>query len=690
MAWASARADELRLYVATDGNDSWSGQEQAANPRKTDGPFATIGRARAAIAELKKAGRLDGPATVSIRAGTYFLDKSIELAEQDSGTVAAPITYQAMSGEKVRLIGGREVQAFAPVMDPSILARLSNGARKAVVQADLKAQGITDFGSMRSRGFGRRTTPAGLELFFDDQPMTLARWPNNEDVKIAAIPKDQGANDGHGGTIGNLPAGFYYDGDRPSTWKSFDDIWVHGYWAWDWANSYEAVASIDTTQRLIKTRPPYGQYGFRKGQRLHFLNVLEELDQPGEWYLDRKSGILYFWPPKPISEGRALVSIIEQPVFRLRGASNITIRNVGIECTRGNAIEITGGENNLVAGCTIRNIGDYAVIVRGGRNNGVSQCHVSNCGDGGIDLSGGDRKTLAPAAHFATGNEIHHVARWSKCYVPAIHFTGAGIRVANNLVHDHPHCAILFGGNDHLIELNEIHHVCLETGDVGAIYTGRDWTYRGNVIRHNFIHETGGVGMGSMGVYMDDCVSGTRIEGNVFWKVQRAVFLGGGRDFVVEDNIFVDCNPSVQLDGRGLDRSPVWHNMVYDHMKRRLEEMNYKQPPYSTKYPQVLELEKFYQKDQGVPPENSVVARNISLGGKWLSVGWHAKLEMLKLSDNMVDVDPHFVGRAAGDFRLKEDSPAFRVGFKAIPFERIGPKGTHTLPSPRHSGEREG
>ena len=106
------------------------------------------------------------------------------------------------------------------------------------------------------------------------------------------------------------------------------------------------------------------------------------------------------------------------------------------------------------------------------------------------------------------------------------------------------------------IEFNEIHHVCLETGDVGAIYTGRDWTLRGNVIRHNFIHHTGGVGMGSMGIYLDDCVSGTQIYGNVFCKVHRAAFIGGGRDYKVENNIFVDCTPAVELDGRGLSKRP--------------------------------------------------------------------------------------------------------------------------------------
>jgi hypothetical protein len=250
--------------------------------------------------------------------------------------------------------------------------------------------------------------------------------------------------------------------------------------------------------------------------------------------------------------------------------------------------------------------------------------------------------------------------------------SGVGIRASNNLIHDHPHCAILFGGNEHVIELNEIHHVCLETGDVGAIYTGRDYTFRGNVIRHNFIHHTGGVGMGSMGIYMDDCVSGTHIYGNVLWKLHRAVFLGGGRDFKVENNIFIDCDPAIDVDGRGLSKSAVWNNMVYKTMKQRLERMNWKQPPYSTRYPELADLQKYYAKDDGLPPGNILVVRNVCVGEKWLTIRWGATKEMVTVQDNIIEADPHFVDAACGDFRLKDDSPAFKLGFKRIPFERIG------------------
>ncbi len=662
------------FFVATNGNDQWSGRTDSPNSAATDGPFATLQRARDAIRELKTSkGLPEGGITVWIAGGNYPLKKSFELSSPDSGDAKAPIVYSARADAQVRVSGGRIVSGWQKVSDPAILARLQANAKENVLQADLKSQDITDFGQYKSRGFGR-SAPAALELFFNDKPMNLARWPNDGFLKITGIPDS--FTDEHGGTMGKLEAGFMYDSDRPAQWADTSDIWIHGYWAYDWANSYEHIASIDTRARLIKTSPPYGHYGFRAGGhggRFFFLNILEEIDAPGEWFLDRKSGILYFWPPEPMEKASVVVSIVQTPLIQMKDVSHIEISGLGVECGRTDGVRIDGGSDNRITRCVVRNIGNTGVSINGGSNHGVRDCIVSETGDGGISLSGGDRKTLVSCGHFARNNHIHHIARWSRCYAPAIAMSGVGIVAANNLIHDHPHCAILFGGNEHLIEKNEIHHVCMETGDVGAIYTGRDYTYRGNSIRYNFIHHTGGVGMGSMGIYMDDCVSGTKIFGNILWGLHRAVFLGGGRDFVVENNIFVNCDPAVELDGRGLSKSAVWHNMVYQTMKKRLEDMNYMQPPYSTRYPELAVLEEFYSKDDGVPPGNIRVAHNICVGKELLKITWGAKIDFVELRDNIEKIDPGFADPDNGNFRLKSDSPVFEKGFKPIPMDEIGP-----------------
>ncbi len=378
-----------------------------------------------------------------------------------------------------------------------------------------------------------------------------------------------------------------------------------------------------------------------------------------------------------------MLSLLGEPLIRLNGASHCLLQGLTLEATRASAVEIHGGASNRVAGCRIANVGNWGVRVQSGAGHGVISCDITDTGDGGVSLSGGDRRTLVPGGHFVEDCLFERQGRWSKCYVPAVLIDGVGSRIANNLIRDHPHCAILFNGNDHLVEFNEIHHIALETGDVGAIYAGRDYTYRGNRIRHNFIHHTGGVGMGSMGVYMDDCVSGTEIYGNIFYQVQRAAFLGGGRDHQVINNIFVDCNHAVELDGRGLDTSPVWHGMVDNFMRKRLAEAPL--PLYRERYPAMKSLDEYYGPPggaaiegaafKGVPPEHNVVARNVC-SGKWLHVYWHAKSEMLRLENNLTNALSSFVtapaGEKPGDFALKKDAPAWALGFQPIPFDKIG------------------
>jgi len=677
-AQATSGSQGIVLYVATDGNDAWSGKFPAPTRGKKDGPFATLERARDAIRALKRTASLPpGGATVFVRGGDYRLKSSLRLTEEDSGTESAPVVYAPYRDEPVRLLGGRILTRWNPVRNQAVLKRLDPEARKHVVACDLAASGISDLGAFRSRGFGRPATPAHLELFFQGRRMTVARWPNQEFTKITgigdAVPKD----DGHGGKLGGLEQGFQYAGDRPRRWQSTEDVWVHGYWAWDWANSYEQVASIDASNHLVKTLPPYGQYGFRVGQRFYFLNVLEELDEPGEYYLERKTGTLYFWPPAPVKSAEAAVSLLEEPLIDLQDARYVTIRGFTLEYGRSHGIQVSGASGIRILGCTICNLGNYGVVVRGGRGNTVAGCDIYHTGDGGIELSGGDRRTLSSAGHAALNNHIHHIAEWSRTYNPAIRLSGVGQHAANNLIHDGPHTAIQLSGNEHVIELNEIHHVCLETGDVGAFYMGRDFTERGNIVRHNFFHHTDGVGMGSMGVYLDDCASGTTVFGNVFYKVTRAAFIGGGRNNLVENNIFVDCEPAVQIDGRGLSPQPVWHNMIYHTMQQLLEDVHYHEPPYRARYPELLQLETYFRDGKGVPPEGNQVRRNIVEGkntrdGSWLKIGWYADPKLVDVTNNLTGEDPHFVNEAGMNFQLRDDSPAYRLGFQRIPFEKIG------------------
>lgn len=656
LALATVAPAETVYWVSPNGNDAYGGRLAEPNAEQTDGPFATLERARDAIRQLKAHGGLpEGGVVVELRGGDYERDKAFTLTADDSGAEGAAITYRAKAGEEVRLLGGRVVTGFQAVSDPTVLERLAPEARGKVVQADLKALGVDDFGSVAG---------GGLELFFDDRPMTLARWPNQGFVRIVDVVGGQPFD--VRGTKGDRIGRFTYEGDRPNRWTDEPDVWMHGYWFWDWSDQRQRVESIDVESHTVQLAKPYHNYGYRKGQWFYAFNLLAELDSPGEWYLDRSSGTLYFWPPGDLEQGRPMVSVVPSLVS-MQDTSYVTLQGMVLESARGTAVTIKGGAHCRVEACLLRNLGSWAVRISGGTGCGVVDCDVTQTADGGIALTGGDRATLTPAGHYAVNNHIHHYSRWNRMYRPAISLSGVGNRAVHNHIHHAPHMAIGFGGNDHLIQFNEIHHVCQESNDAGAIYSGRDWTMRGTVVRHNYFHQiTGFENRGCVGVYLDDMFCGVRIEGNVFHQVTRAAFIGGGRDCTVTNNVFVDCKPALHIDARAMGWAS-YH--VATTMKQRLDAMPFADPPWSERYPELLTL----WEDEPAAPKGNLVARNVSFGGVWDGVQAQAR-PFVTFEDNLIDEDPHFVDAAGGNFQLAPDSPVFDKvpGFQRIPFDQIG------------------
>lgn len=660
MARADQQPEQLRFYVSKAGNDAWSGRMPGPNETKTDGPFATQERARDEIRKLKESGPLPGGgAMVIVRGGVYSLEKPFELGPEDSGTEAAPIVYVSFPGEEVRLVGGKTITGFAPVSDAETLKRLDENARGNVVQADLKALGIADFGPPDA---------AGAEVFFNDEPMVLARWPNEGFVRIVDVVEQ----DGHQihGIPGSKTGKFTYEGDRPKRWVNEQDPWVHGYWFWDWSDQRQRIASIDTENAILSVAPPYHGYGYRKGQWYYAFNLLSELDSPGEWYIDRERGILYFWPPEPVDTGKTVLSISPNLVA-MKDVSFVTLRGFVLEASRSTAITVTGGKRVQIAACVIRNVGGAGAQLSGSEH-GVAGCEVYRTGGGGLSLSGGDRATLTPGGLYAENNHIHDYGRINRMYTPGIALNGVGNRAAHNLIHTAPHIGVMFGGNDHVIEFNEIHHVCMESNDAGAIYAGRNWTMRGNVIRYNYFHHISGFeDRGCVGVYLDDMFASAAIYGNVFYKVTRAAFIGGGRDCSVENNVFVDCNPALHVDARALN----WAGYCADEWikeaqeKGTLQEIAYTKPPYSDRYPKLVNI----LNENPKAPVGNIIARNICWGGKWDEIEEIAR-PLLTFENNLIDEDPHFVDVDKQDFRLKDDSQAFKIGFKMIPIDQIGLK----------------
>jgi hypothetical protein len=666
------------FYVAPGGNDAWSGKLPRANAARTDGPLATFERAR----ELTRKVPPGVARAVIVRGGSYFLRETFCLGQRDSGTAEQPAVWQAAAGEEVRLIGGRQFppEALRPVNDAGVLAQLDPSARGKVLQADLKALNIPLPPAFPAQFHGAGPAP---ELFFNDQRMTLARWPNEGWATIAKII-DPGSRPRDGDNK-NRPGIFEYSGDRPARWNLAAGVWLHGYWCYDWYDEVIQIKAIDPAKHRITLARPH-IYGVQQGnvmpRRFRAINLLEELDQPGEYYIDRDKGMLYFWPPADPTAARIVLATRETPVIALKDASHIVLRGFTVEDSQGDGMAIHGGEADQILACTVRNVRQLGIRIDGGRRHCVKACDIYQTGTGGLLLAGGDRKTLTPAGHEGLNNHIWQFSEHQLTGAYGIHFEGVGNRAAHNLIHDAPHQAILLNGNDHVFEYNVVHDACTQSDDCGALYKGRNPSCRGNMIRYNFWHHIGNPqvtkikGGGTLGLYFDDGDGGDTVFGNVFYRCGEpaqspiaAVYSHGGHDILAENNVFVDCHRafgSTPWDDkrwrRALDGGEDCH---WDELLRK--EVDITRPPYTTHYPNLVGFLDF----KPGQPRVSRAVRNLIVHCEAVKAGnWQVK----PAENLVVDHDPGFADAAHGNFQLKPDAEVFvrLPGFKPIPFAKIG------------------
>jgi len=718
-----ASAQALERYVSPQGDDR--------NPGTPAAPWRTPEGARDAVRAWRKAqpSGTSEAVTIWLRGGTYPLARTFELTKDDGGTAAAPVTYAAQPGESVRLSGGRTIpaQAFGAVRDAAVVARLLPEARSQVRVADLRALGITDFGAHRQFGHGQPVVPAPIELFWNDTVLPLARYPNTGGIPMGAVV-DPGSMP-RTGDYSNRPGRFKYTDPRHERWVGVPDVWLQGYFNHGFADDKIRLAAIDVAQRELTLAAPH-MYALGSGQNYNqyvALNLLEELDEPGEWYVDAAAGRLYLWPPGEVAPARIAVSVIEDALVALDHVSFVTLRGVTIEQGRGLGLSIEGGADNRIVDCTVRNVGTAGILLGqgarqtfpgitaddytgvpasrqigsihsqlyqdtvwerdAGERHVIEGCEVYNTGSGGIFLGGGSKKRLERGDNVVPDCRLHDFSRRNKMGASGIVVDGCGQRVVHNEIYDADQHAIFVHGNDHLFEFNHVHHVALNSNDVSAWYLGRDPSDQGNVVRWNFFHDVGRPDRKwMMGVYCDDATAGVLIEGNVFYKVASfgTVYSNGGHDIVVRNNIFIEgYGPAYQLKSMwydfGQDSIPYYFGEKGIYTKRLTKAVNIKTPPYSTRYPLLtdwLDLLPDGKTYVGMLPRRNVFDGNVMvkheetvrLVGKFAQTDFGTNLHTQK--------DPGFVDAAKLNFQLKDDSVVYRElpGFQRIPFGQIGPR----------------
>jgi len=481
--------------------------------------------------------------------------------------------------------------------------------------ADIQVADITGFSlpldkPILARGFAQPIRPELAALYQGDQALTVARWPNKGYAKIER-PEDLKSDERRI---------FRVAGRTGLDWRNDADLMAHGYWFRDWASQQFSVAvGRDGRLTIAGNASPYG--GIRDGQRVQIVNALSELDSLGEWYLSRSTGELFAWLPQDNSPVEMAVA---ESVLRIEKSRNIVIRDLAIEKFLGDAVIVRGSENIVFENVSIRHTGNRALVVMGGRRNGIRNSLIEHNGEGGVFLTGGDRANLMPAEHFVENSTIRDFSRLSRTYRFAVELDGVGQLVEGNKISEAPHTAIFFLGNDHKILNNEIFDVVQETSDAGAIYVGRDFTSRGTVIEGNFLHDikAGEPGHEVKGIYLDDQASGITIRNNIFARVQQPVFIGGGRDNVVENNVFYESSPGVHLDARGLNWQRAATLDPNNTLQRRLDAVPFQSELWRKRYPNLANIR---EDDLGTPKYNKTCG-NVVVKGKPYRVAEEAML----------------------------------------------------------------
>ena len=603
----SRDTERVVYYVSPSGSDADEGTQSK--------PLKTV---EEALRRLKDTAN----ATVRLLGGIYRAAKAIYVGTENSGA-----TIEAAAGEAPAFDGSipLEDRDFVPLAQAAgerfaAARRVPEAARANVWVYDLKAHGVPA-GKIYKNGFNWPLMPCSPELVVDGRLQTLAGWPKGRSMTRAEIligREIKGRENNHtpeeharylvamhsGARQGGIPRAWYFDKcDTPKTYEEMlaldapifyaasdelrsraarwlpssadaapdgvnyeTDAYLTGYFENNYADDMSRLKAFDPQKQLLYLEHPVMQGVQDFWLKLRAVNLLSELSEPGEYYIDRFNGndVLYYYPEGGTPLGKSIsLTALSEPVFRLEGAKQVTLRGLALKNGTGNGAELYDCEDCQIEGCEICNfsldairIGSPAATItadptysaaRGGRSNVVRRCYIHDMGGGGVYMAGGDRQTLERGNHLVEDCEFYRLSN-KRTYSPAAYMVGVGHTIRSCYIHSSPHMSVQIMGNDMLVSRNRIEGVCLNASDQGAIYAGRCYNWLGNEIIGNVIRHVGG--KDNHGIYLDDGMSGMLVRGNVFEDISgHCLFLNSGHDNSLKDNIFICENSAIRLWG---------------------------------------------------------------------------------------------------------------------------------------------
>ncbi len=600
-----------KIVISPDGSDSeGNGSEEK--------PYATLERALNDLSEKKF--------IIFAKAGLYEFRKSAVI----SGKLPSKILIigERTDSAQTEFTGSKRIYAskLAKVNDPKILSRLRKPSKGVLYSLDLKKYGLSEYGKMTQRGFAANPAPMQMEAFFSaSRNMRLARYPNGDELLTIGKVIDIGYIKLKGWRYQNKDmrwrgGKFVASHEIPETWLGHDDIWLAGTFSVGWADDHQRVKSIDKKTGIIELQYPtaYGvlssQPGFietdqdlpTRGYQVY--NLLEEIDEPYEYYIDRKKGVFYVMlPDSPRESDFFDFSILESPILEIKDAKNVLVSGIEFSGARFNGFVLGNSNRATIMNCSFKNFGAWGAQAFGNPDNPKNEytflgCKFTNNGTGGLQIVCGDRKTLASANNTVKWCSFVSNCRIKKNYSPGLAIGGVGTKVEYCHFQNGENQLLTFSGNDHTISRNYFADSCLNTSDMGCIYTGRNPSNKGIAILNNFFTNIRARNPDSKvcAVYIDDGSGGMNISKNIFCKsgtpgkhnMFAAVFFHGGHDNLVSKNVFIDCDASA---GHSPWDDKRWKNTFFkEYLYRLKKEVDIESEPYK-KY---KSLENFFTTDR--------------------------------------------------------------------------------------------